>query len=507
MVKIRPILICCVVLLPLIMAVPSFASVDTSGSPEYQPVVLLSAKQPDGAGAGHPASDLGIRQVPEASEAKHAEKAVPVIRQAPDRESSAEAGTARSESVPVIKNTPPAGEAAQPEALVAAPSPSEAHPPDESVSSRTPAPLGIPYESEAHAVRAIDRNIYLFSERMKQRFGMWLERSAKYVDIMKGILKEKSVPEELVFLPIVESGFNPHAYSHARAVGPWQFIEGTAKRYGLVVDWWRDERKDPLKSTRAAALYLRDLYKMFGSWNLALAAYNAGEGRISKALRRSDADSYWDLLHTKQIRPETKEYVPRYIAATMIAQEPEKFGFRNLEYHEPMDYVEVTLHHPVDLDIIAQCAEVDVKEIRDLNPELRRWSTPPNVSSYTIRIPSESSEVFRENLEEIPVKERFSYDKYTVRKKENLKTVAKKLNVPVSTIIALNNFSGLEALKAGDTIKVPPKDKFHADLDDRMSAKKAQKVAAKKKRSSKEPKTSKAGKKSKGKKKVKTKKA
>jgi len=355
-------------------------------------------------------------------------------------------------------------------------------------------------------VRAIDRNIYLFSERMKQRFSMWLERSAKYVDVMKGILREKSVPEELVFLPIVESGFNPHAYSHARAVGPWQFIEGTAKRYGLVVDWWRDERKDPLKSTRAAALYLRDLHKMFGSWNLALAAYNAGEGRISKALRRSDSDTYWDLLHTKQIRPETKEYVPRYIAATMIAQEPEKFGFRNLEYHEPMDYAEVTLHHPVDLDVIAKCAEVDVKEIRDLNPELRRWSTPPNVSSYTIRIPSESSDIFRENLDEIPVKERFSFDKYTVKKKENLKTVAKKLNVPVGTIIALNNLNGLEGLKAGDAIKVPPKDKFHADLDDRMAAKKAKKVSAKK-RSTKEPKTSKAGKKFKAKKKVKTKKA
>lgn len=506
MVKIRPILICFVVLLPLLVAIPSFAADDEPASAEHQPVVLLSAKQPDGAAAGHTSPDLVIRQAPETSGAKQPEQAVPVIRQAPDRESSAEGGAARSESVPVIKSALPTPDTAQPEAQAAVPLPSDVQTPDESVSSRNPAPLGIPYESEAHAVRAIDRNIYLFSERMKQRFGMWLERSAKYVDIMKGILKEKSVPEELVFLPIVESGFNPHAYSHARAVGPWQFIEGTAKRYGLVVDWWRDERKDPLKSTRAAALYLRDLHKMFGSWNLALAAYNAGEGRISKALRRSDSDTYWDLLHTKQIRPETKEYVPRYIAATMIAQEPEKFGFRNLEYHEPMDYEEVTLHHPVDLDVIAKCAEVDVKEIRDLNPELRRWSTPPNVSSYTIRIPSESSDVFRENLDEIPLKERFSYDKYTVKKKENLKTVAKKLNVPVGTIIALNNLSGLEGMKAGDTIKVPPKDKFHADLDDRMAAKKAKKVSAKK-RSTKEPKTSKAGKKSKAKKKVKTKKA
>ena len=506
MVKIRPILTFFVVLLPLLVAIPSFATIEKPSSPEHQPAVLLSAKQPDGTAAGNAAPDLVIRQAPETSGAMQTEEPGPVIRQAPDRESSGEGSSARRESSLVIKNAPPAGDAVQPETQAAETSPSDGQASDESVSSRIPAPLGIPYESEAHAVRAIDRNIYLFSERMKQRFSMWLERSAKYVDVMKGILREKSVPEELVFLPIVESGFNPHAYSHARAVGPWQFIEGTAKRYGLVVDWWRDERQDPLKSTRAAALYLRDLHKMFGSWNLALAAYNAGEGRISKALRRSDSDTYWDLLHTKQIRPETKEYVPRYIAATMIAQEPEKFGFRNLEYHEPMDYAEVTLHHPVDLDVIAKCAEVDVKEIRDLNPELRRWSTPPNVSSYTIRIPSESSDIFRENLDEIPVKERFSFDKYTVKKKENLKTVAKKLNVPVGTIIALNNLNGLEGLKAGDAIKVPPKDKFHADLDDRMAAKKAKKVSAKK-RSTKEPKTSKAGKKFKAKKKVKTKKA
>lgn len=490
MVKIRPILTVFFSTLPLLMTVPSFAAQGTStAAPEMNaPATVLIAKQAEGTAPVQPAPDL-------------------VIRKAPDREPSAEAGRPKSESGPVIKTAPPVADVVQPESQPKATA--EAQSPAEAVSVRPPAPLGIPYESDAHAVKAIDRNIYLFSERMKQRFSMWLERSAKYVDIMKGILKEKSVPEELVFLPIVESGFNPQAYSHARAVGPWQFIEGTAKRYGLVVDWWRDERKDPMKSTYAAASYLRDLHKMFGSWNLALAAYNAGEGRISKALRRSDSDTYWDLLHTKQIRPETKEYVPRYIAATMIAQEPEKFGFRNLAYHEPMDYEEITLHHPVDLDIIAKCAEVDVKEIRDLNPELRRWATPPNVSSYTIRIPSESSEIFRENLDQIPVKERFSYDRYTVKKKDNLKTVAKKLNVPVGTLVALNNMNGVEGLKSGDTIKVPPKDKFHADLDDRMTAKKGKKVkVSSKKKGKKEPKTSKAGKKGKTKnKKVKTRKA
>ena len=382
------------------------------------------------------------------------------------------------------------------------------------ITLQVPPPLGITFSTNATASRAVERNVSFFSERLKSRFAMWMERSGKYMDIMKDVMKERNMPEELVFLPFVESGFNVNAYSRARAVGPWQFIEGTAKRYGLTIDWWRDERKDPVKSTRAAASYLRDLYKMFGSWNLALAAYNAGEGRISKAMRRSDADDYWDLLHTKQIHPETKEYVPRYIAAAMIASEPEKYGFRDLAYHEPLDYDEVTLHGPVDIDVIAKCAETDVAAIRELNPELRRWSTPPNMSSYTIRIPAESKDIFVDNLERIPAKERFSYDTYKVKKKENLKGIAKKLNVPVGTLAALNGMGGIEAVSAGETIKIPPKDKFVTDLDDRMSAKKgnkSKKVLAKKKGKSKgkaEPKTKQVDKKSKAKgKKVKTKKA
>ena len=121
---------------------------------------------------------------------------------------------------------------------------------------------------------------------------MWLSRSGKYVELMKEILKNKNVPEDIVFLSLIESGFNPYAYSVARAAGPWQFISATAKRYGLVIDWWRDERRDPVKSTAAAANYLSDLYEMFGSWNLAMAAYNAGEGKILRALRRTKSDHY-----------------------------------------------------------------------------------------------------------------------------------------------------------------------------------------------------------------------
>ena len=344
---------------------------------------------------------------------------------------------------------------------------------DSSLNKETVSPLGESYSSNKTAIKAIDKNIVLFRDRLKERFSIWLERSARYLDIMKDILREKELPEELVFLPIVESGFNLNAYSSARAVGPWQFMSATARRYGLVIDWWKDERKDPVKSTQAAADYLKDLYKMFGSWNLALAAYNAGEGRIAKALKRSDSDDYWSLLHTKQIRNETKEYVPRYIAATMIANTPEDYGFYNLAYHEPLEFDEVLLKSPLDIDVIAVCADSTVREIRELNPELRRWSTPPGLLNYVIRIPKGTKKIFLENLAEIPEDEQFSIEIYKASKGDNLKKIAKKVGVPVAAILAMNYMRGIEKIDAGKRIKIPPKDKYLPDLDDKAKVRKA----------------------------------
>ena len=326
--------------------------------------------------------------------------------------------------------------------------------------------------SDKTANKAIERSFDLYTINLKKRFSVWLERSARYLEIMKDILKEKNMPEDLVFLPIVESGFNPKAYSTAQAAGPWQFIAGTAKRYGLVIDWWRDERKDPVKSTIAAANYLKDLYGMFGSWSLALAAYNAGEGRIAKALRRTDSDNLWSLLDTKQIRQETKDYVPRYIAATIIANTPEDYGFRDLSYHEPFEYDEVILYVPVDIEVIAKCAGTGADEIRELNPELRRWSTPPNMPEYTLRLPVGTADTFIENLSSTPDEKIFSYDLYTVRKNDSLKKIAARTKVPVSTILALNSLAGIERLPAGDKIKLPPKGKYYADIDDKVTARK-----------------------------------
>lgn len=314
------------------------------------------------------------------------------------------------------------------------------------------------------AKAAIEKSISLFTERIKDKFSLWLSRSGKYLSLMKDILKSKNLPEDIAFLPLIESGFNPAAYSVAKAVGPWQFIASTAKRYGLKIDWWRDERRDPIKSTVAAADYLKDLYDMFGSWNLAMAAYNAGEGKILKALNRTKRDDYWELTSTKYIKKETKEYVPKFVAARMIATNPDEYGFDRIEYHQPFDYDEVAINHPIDLDVAARCADTTVEVIRELNPELRRWSTPPGESSYSLRIPSGKKEIFLKNLSEIPEEELFTIDKYKVKKGDTIRRIASKTGIPISVILELND--GLRAIKPGDVILLPPKDKYRPDRDD-----------------------------------------
>jgi peptidoglycan lytic transglycosylase D len=318
------------------------------------------------------------------------------------------------------------------------------------------------------ALRAIERNIILFTERIREKFTTYLKRSGKYLELMRDILKTKKIPEDIAFLALVESGFNPNAYSVARAVGPWQFIADTAKRYGLKIDWWKDERKDPVKSTLAAAAYLKDLYKMFGSWNLAMAAYNAGEGKILKALNRSKSDDYWELVNTAHIKDETKEYVPRFIAAGLIANNPGDYGFEDLVYHAPFEYDEVVLKSPVDLDIAAWSAQTTVQTIRELNPELRRWCTPPNVKTYKLRVPAGKGDSFLENLSSIPEQKRFTIDSYEVKKRDTLKKISARTRVPVNVILELNNMN-IRPLKPGEIIYLPPQEKFSLDRDDRAS--------------------------------------
>ncbi len=323
------------------------------------------------------------------------------------------------------------------------------------------------YSYSGFALKAVKKQIELFTDKIKERFAVWLSRSGKYIEMMKDILREHNIPEEMVFLPLIESGFNPNAYSRARAVGYWQFIASTAKKYGLEINWWRDERRDPEKSTWAAANYLKDLYKMFGSWDLAMAAYNAGEGKILRALNKTKADNYWELVRTDYIKSETKNYVPKFIAAALIANNPHEYGFDNLEFHPSLEYDTVIVKSPIDLEVIAECAETDLKTIKELNPELKRWCTPPDVSEYALRIPLGKRENFIKNLEKIPEKKRFSVDVYKVRKGDTLIKISKRTGVPIKVILDLNSWEKMIPLKTGMKIYLPPRDKFKLDIDDK----------------------------------------
>ncbi len=335
-------------------------------------------------------------------------------------------------------------------------------------------------------IEKVEKNISLFSENLKERFSIWLSRSTKYIEKMKEILTEKGLPEDLVYIPLIESGFNVNARSRAKAVGPWQFIESTAKRYGLIIDWWRDERKDPIKSTVAAAEYLKYLYKMFGDWSLALAAYNAGEGRVYRAVNRFGENDYWNLLNTTYLPNETKNYVPKYIAAITIAKQPENYGFDSIKKHESMSYAEINIPSPTDLAVIAKCAQVDVTIIKELNPELKRWSTPMNVQNYTIRIPEEKKDIFMSNFEQIPSKKRFSHDTYIVKKGDTVYKIAKKTGLSTTVLYEMNETEIFKQLKPGTQIMIPPHDKFTPSNEDKFYEKKSVKKTkvAKKKSSS-----------------------
>jgi transglycosylase-like protein with SLT domain len=244
----------------------------------------------------------------------------------------------------------------------------------------------------------VDRHVQFFSYEIRDRFEQWLTRLERYRPSVQSIFSEFKLPLDLIFLSLVESGFNTNAVSRAKAVGPWQFMKPTAKSYGLRVDSWVDERRDPVKSTMAAAQYLRDLYHLFGSWPLAMAAYNAGEGKVGRSMARlkvKDGD-FWALLDTKLLRAETREYVPRFVAAAQIAKDPSRFGF-NIVPQTPVVYDQLAITRQIHLKAAAKAAGVSFEEMKNLNPELRRDMTPPD-PLYILNVPLGTKALMIANL-------------------------------------------------------------------------------------------------------------
>jgi len=310
---------------------------------------------------------------------------------------------------------------------------------------------------------SVEGHLEYFQTTIRERFAMWLQRSKQYLPVMKEIFKQHDLPEDLVFVALIESGFNPYAYSRSKAVGPWQFITGTGRRYGLKINEWIDERRDPIKSTEAAARYLKDLYVQFGSWPLALASYNAGEGKVARAIARTRSDDFWKIKQTRHLRPETRNYVPKFMAATIIAKNPEKYGFALTDV-EPFHYDEAPIDSPTDLRVIAKAAGVDYEIIKQLNPELRQGVTPLYYADYQVKLPTGTRETFIENFSTIPKEDRLIWIRHTVRQGETLSQLARRYGTSVSTLQEANHMGRRNLLSIGSSLLIPAKGATSATL-------------------------------------------
>ena len=300
----------------------------------------------------------------------------------------------------------------------------------------------------------VQRNISFFEGRGRSHMERWLAESGKYFPLMRRILAEEGVPQDLVYLTMVESGVNPLARSWAKAVGMWQFVKGTGRLYGLRGDYWYDDRRNIEMATRAAARHLRDLYDEFGDWYLVLASYNAGAGRVYRAIRRSGGETdFWKIR--RRLPRETRNYVPEFIAASLIGMHPEQYGFDGIAPETPLNYEMVDVRDCVDLEILARCASTDVETIRELNPELVQWTTPPRSAGYKLRIPAGSAEQFKARYAQIPDDQKRDYIVHTIRRGETLSSIAKRYGVPQSSISQVNRLSGFRRLPRGRAILIP----------------------------------------------------
>ncbi len=322
---------------------------------------------------------------------------------------------------------------------------------------------GPTYDFEIEAFAERDRVRYFvdyFLGPTRGRFTIWLGRLPRYEGMIRAQFRAAGVPEDLVYLGIIESGYSNTAVSRSNAVGMWQFISSTARNYGLTVNTWVDERRDPFKATQAAARHLADLYALFGSWYLAAAAYNGGAGRVERGIRRlpgaesvSD-ETFFHLSARRYLRRETRDYVPKLIAATIIAKEPVGYGFDSLPILQPLVYDEVTVPDATGLDVIADLADTTARAIVELNPHYVRGVTPPRRASI-VRVPRGSGITVLQRYAELPVGERVNFVEHVVRRGETLGEIGERYGVSVRLLRAANNNVHPRRLRIGQRLVVP----------------------------------------------------
>lgn len=296
--------------------------------------------------------------------------------------------------------------------------------------------------------------IELFQGSLRPFMQESLHRSAAYMPMVQSVFRQEGLPLDLAYLAIVESGFKNNALSRASARGMWQFMPTTGREHGLVQNWFIDERSDPEKSTRAAAQYLKSLHQMFdGDWNLAMASYNAGPGRLQRAVKRSKLNDYWKLTATSRYLPrETRNYVPMIMAAVIIAKNPTQYGFEP-GVGAPLAYDRVTVPDALDLRTIAEWTEASIEEIRDLNPELRRTTTPDG--SHDVKVPVGTAPIVEARLAEAGPATFARFERYAVRRGETMTTVARKFGVTRVDLASANNLRTTSRLAVGQSLLIP----------------------------------------------------
>ncbi len=338
----------------------------------------------------------------------------------------------------------------------------------------------------------VDFFISYFQTDGRKAFARWLSRSERYIPMMKEILKKEGLPEDLVYLAMIESGFSPRARSSANAVGPWQFISGTGKRYSLRIDSWIDERRDPIKSTVAAAMYLKELYSLFNKdWYLAAAGYNAGENKILRAIDMYNSRDFWQLSQGSYLKRETKDYVPKLLAAAIIAKDPARYGFADVAYLPPIEFDLVTVPAQTDLDVIASITGVSGENIRELNPALKKWSTPPDYPNYELKLPKGKKEIFLREYAKIPEDKRFeekvTYTRYRAGRRDTIASVSSRFGIKPEELAELNHLKMSARLRGkililpvkADAATVTPETKRVAADETRHAAAGASRKAAK----------------------------
>jgi membrane-bound lytic murein transglycosylase D len=303
--------------------------------------------------------------------------------------------------------------------------------------------------------------IDFFQGPARDRFTIWLGRLPRYEGMIREQLRRHGVPEDLIYLAMIESGYSNTAVSRARAVGMWQFIASTGRQYGLSQDVWEDQRRDPFRATEAAARHLADLNEIFGSWYLAAAAYNAGAGRVSRGIERlptsdggpNDA-TFFELSDRRYLRLETRDYVPKLIAAALIAKEPERYGFDSVPRLDPLTYDEVLVGDATGLDVLARLADTTTRALVELNPQFLRGATPPK-RAVVVRVPAGSGPTVARRWSELPAKERITFVMHRVAKGETLSGIAQRYGISTRVLQAANPRVQAHRMGIGLQLTVP----------------------------------------------------